>query len=103
MGEYVCNASILAVLAERDIDFDLPEAPNFEDHMRACALDPARFRPGVQVALEDTPQTFDGYLRSGTRGVGTRNFVVVLATTSRSVAVAEALARRFEDAPQRFP
>ena len=58
---------------------------------------------GVQVAPADTAQTFDGYARPGGRGVGTRNFIIVLATTARSTAVAEALARRFEDAPARHP
>ncbi len=102
-GEYVCNASILEVLAERDIDFALPDAANFEDRVEACRLDPARFTPGRQVPTADVPATFDGYPRPGGRGTGTRNFVVVLATTSRSVALAEAVARRFEDAPGRFP
>jgi altronate dehydratase len=102
-GEYVCNASILEVLAERGVDFALPAAPNFEDRMEACTLDAAGFVPGEQVPLVASPGTFEGYQRPGTRGVGTRNVVVVLATTSRSVAFAEALARRFEDVPGRFP
>ena len=102
-GEYVCNASILAVLAEREIDFALPAAPNFEDHIETCTLDAARFRPGEQVPVLAAPATFEGYPRSGGRGVGTRNFIIVLATTSRSTAIAEALARRFEHVPGAFP
>lgn len=102
-GEYVCNPSILAVLAERDIDFELPGAANFEDHIATCTLDAASFRPGEQVPVLDVPATFEGYPRAGGRGVGTRNFVIVLATTSRSSAFAEALARRFEQAPREYP
>ena len=83
-GEYVCNEKILAALAERDIDFVLPEAANFTDTIETYALDEASFAPGEQVGRAASAATFDGYRRPGGRGVGTRNFVVVLATTSRS-------------------
>ena len=83
-GEYVCNAKILSALAERDIDFELPAAANFVDTIETYALDEASFSPGEQVERADSGATFDGFRRSGERGVGTRNFVVVLATTSRA-------------------
>ena len=83
-GEYVCNEKILKALAERDIDFALPEAANFTDTIETCSLDAAAFTPGVQVAPVEDGATFAGFRRPGGRGVGTRNFVVVLATTSRS-------------------
>jgi altronate dehydratase len=101
-GEYVCNQSILDVLAERDIDFELPKACNFEDHMQAANLDEANFQAGEQVERLATPLLFEGFARTGTRGVGTRNFIIILATTSRSVAFAEALAKRFETVSERF-
>lgn len=101
-GEYVCNQSILDVLAERDIDFELPKNCNFEDHMQAASLDAATFQPGEQVARLDTPLQFEGFARDGARGVGTRNFIIILATTSRSVAFAEALARHFDGISDRF-
>ena len=83
-GEYVCNAKILTALAERDIDFELPAAANFTDTIETYALDEASFRPGEQVEPADSGATFDGFRRPGGRGVGTRNFVVVLAVTSRA-------------------
>ena len=83
-GEYVCNEKILTTLAERDIDFELPAAPNFLDTIETYELDEASFAPGEQVERADTGATFDGFRRPGRRGVGTRNFVVVLATTSRA-------------------
>ena len=83
-GEYVCNAKILAALAERDIDFELPESANFTDTIETYRLDEASFTPGRQVGPADSGATFDGFRRAGGRGVGTRNFVVVLATTSRT-------------------
>ncbi len=101
-GEYVCNQSILDVLAERDIDFELPKRCNFSDHMQPASLDPATFRPGKQVDRLATPVQFEGFARDGARGVGTRNFIIILATTSRSVAFAEALARQFDGISERF-
>ncbi|MGI9336241.1 MAG: UxaA family hydrolase, partial [Gammaproteobacteria bacterium] len=99
-GEYVCNTKILQALAERDIDFELPQSANFTDYMKRYELDESSFVAGDQVALEDSPLTFEGYARPGGRGVGTRNFVVVLGTTADSGAFAEQLAARFEHASQ---
>ena len=99
-GEYVCNQSILEVLAERSVDVSLPDEPVFTDHLETYSLDEQHFRAGEQVARAATPLTFAGYPRPGRRGVGTRNFIVVLATTSHSTAFAEALAKRFADAGQ---
>ena len=82
-GEYVCNEKILAALAERDIDFELPAAANFVDTIETYELNEASFTPGEQVEHADSGATFEGFRRPGGRGVGTRNFVVVLATTSR--------------------
>ncbi|MDX1432054.1 MAG: UxaA family hydrolase, partial [Gammaproteobacteria bacterium] len=96
-GEYVCNAKILAVLAEREVDFALPEAANFRDHIETYAFDADTFRPGKQVAPVDEPATFLGYRRAGERGVGTRNFIVILATTSQSAAFAETVAAHFQE------
>jgi len=94
-GEYVCNEKILTVLAERDVDFALPEKANFRDHIETYTFDAHAFRPGRQVAPLDSPATFLGFRREGDRGVGTRNFVVVLATTSQSAAFAESVAAHF--------
>ena len=95
-GEYVCNASILEVLAGRNIDFELPGAPAFRDHVERYVLDEASFRAGEQVTPASNPATFLGYPRGGGRGVGTRNFIVVLATTVKAAGFAAALAARFE-------
>ena len=96
-GDYVCNEKILQVLAERDIDFALPEQANFRDHMEAYEFQATGFQPGEQVPLVRTRATFRGYRRAGSRGVGTRNFIVVLATTSDAAAFAESVAASFTD------
>jgi altronate dehydratase len=96
-GDYVCNEKILKALAERDIDFPLPEQANFRDHMQTYEFDAESFRPGEQVPRVEVPATFTGYRRAGARGVGTRNFIIVLATTSDAAAFAESVAARFTD------
>ena len=93
-GEYVCNERILAALGARDIDFALPDAANFVDTMETYSLDEACFMPGAQVAPADEGATFEGFRRPGGRGVGTRNFVVVVATTSRANGFVRAVADR---------
>ena len=93
-GEYVCNEKILAALAERDIDFELPAAANFTDTIETYELDDASFMPGRQVEPADSGASFDGFRRPGGRGVGTRNFVVVLATTSRTNGFVRQVAER---------
>ena len=82
-GEYVCNEKILKALGERDIDFALPAEANFTDTIETFDLDERTFRSGEQVERVESDRTFEGYRRGGGRGVGTRNFVVVLSVTSR--------------------
>lgn len=98
-GDYLCNEKILAALDERNVDFDLPEAPNFRDSdLEAYELDEEGFRPGPQVALRDAPGTFSGYRRGGGRGVGTRNYVAIVGVTSRAGGFVKALEWKLRDA-----
>ena len=87
-GEYVCNQKILAALGQRDIDFELPREANFLDVMLEHQINEATFSPGTQVAPTSEVGTFLGYRRPGQRGVGTRNFIVILALTVQSAAFA---------------
>ena len=120
-GDYACNQKILRVLRERfdapagrsdgedpegtsdqgggrvrggyrKVGLDLPDGPNFRDaELEPYVLDEENFRPGEQVPLRDTPRTFTGYRRGGGRGVGTRNYVVVLGVNSRLTGFVRAL------------
>jgi len=101
-GDYVCNDKILQVLAERDIDFALPDQANFRDHIEVCEFEATSFKPGKQVPLVEVPATFEGYRRAGTRGIGTRNFIVVLATTSDAAAFVESVAACFTDIAESY-
>lgn len=102
-GEYICNEKILRVLADRYVPFELPRSPNFIDYRLPFQLDEAKFRPGIQVSVDDVTATFEGFRRTPERGAGTRNFVVVLGVTSRAAGFAPALARRFERIRTDFP
>ena len=118
-GDYACNEKILRVLRERfDVPtgrdegpegtsdqgggrvpgghrkagLDLPEGPNFRDaELEPYVLDEEGLRPGEQVEPYDEPRTFAGYRRGGGRGVGTRNYVVVLGVNSRLTGFVRAL------------
>ncbi len=96
-GDYVCNQSVLDTLAIRSLDFKLPAEPNFEDGIPRFELDAANFQPGHQIDLRDDPPVFEGYDR-GARGVGTRNFIIILATSSRTSGYAHLLAERLQGA-----
>ncbi len=102
-GDYICNEKILQALSQRSIDFELPRAANFKDHLERYVLDERAFRPGKQVASHAAPRTFEGFRRGAARGVGTRNMIVVLGTTSLTAGYARTLAARFADVPGRFP
>ena len=120
-GDYACNEKILRVLRERlrvspergededpegtsdqgggrvpggqdVVSLKLPEEPNFSDaELEPYVLDGERFRPGEQVPFHDEPRTFMGYRRRAGRGVGTRNYVVVMGVTSRLTGFVRAL------------
>ena len=93
-GTYVCNARILDALRGRNVDFELPPEANFTDKITPYLLDETRFQPGEQVARYAEPGTFQGYARGGGRAAGTRNYVVILGTSSRTAGYARALEDR---------
>ncbi|MEX1019142.1 MAG: UxaA family hydrolase, partial [Litorilinea sp.] len=102
-GEYVCNADILEALNLRNLDFALPTVPNFADSIAPYELDESRFAPAQQVERYTEDRTFMGYWRSARRGVGTRNYIVLLGTTSRTGSFVKQLERHLSDLAQEFP
>src|SRR5947209_1031085 len=96
-GDYVCNQSMLDALSVRQIEkFSLPAQPNFADCLPSFAFDETKFSPAPATERSDTPLTFAGYRRPGARGVGTRNTIVVLGTTSRTASFARQLVARMQ-------
>ena len=102
-GDYVCNPSMLESLAVRRLPFALPARANFADHLEPFELVEAAFKPGPVVEPAAVARTFAGYRRAGTRGVGTRNVVVILGTTSRTASFARQLAARLQAMARVFP
>ncbi|MCG3208829.1 MAG: Galactarate dehydratase (L-threo-forming) [Anaerolineae bacterium] len=94
-GEYVCNSSTLAALRQRTLQAQLPAEPNFVDHIQPYRLNDAGFQPAEQLPLYPEPRTFWGYRRPGERGVGTRNFIVLLGVTSRAGGFVRQLEQHF--------
>src|SRR5215213_1242590 len=120
-GDYACNEKILRVLRERHgtsplldgdedpegthdqgggrlpggyrkVGLDLPGEPNFRDaELEPYVLKEETFQSGTQVPPYDEPRTFMGYRRGAGRGVGTRNYVVVMGVTSRLTGFVRAL------------
>jgi altronate dehydratase len=97
-GDYVCNQSMLDALAVRRIDggATLPPNANFVDHLVPFQLDARSLRAAPAVEPVTPPRTFRGYRRPGRRGVGTRNTIVILGTTSRTASFARQLAARLQ-------
>jgi altronate dehydratase len=102
-GDYVCNQSILDALHMRQLGIPLPTTPNFQDYLVPFALDPATYAPGAPLERLPQPRTFQGYPRPGTRGIGTRNTIVILGTSSRTASVARQLASRLQPLARQFP
>ena len=91
-GDYVCNQKMIDSLSIRNLPFELPETPNFSDKMAPYQLDETEFRSGQQVPRHANERPFLGYQRPGNRGVGTRNYIVVMGTTARTSGFARRLA-----------
>ncbi len=101
-GEYISNQKMIDSLSIRNLDFQLPSRPNFIDKMQPYQLNENEFQPGKQVARYEDKRTFLGYKRPGTRGVGTRNYIVVMGTTARTAAFARILAERCKSNTERY-
>lgn len=93
-GEYVCNATVLQELRRRSLDFPLPDVPNFRDDLEIYQFDEATFQPAAPLPRYDDTRTFMGYERSGGRGVGTRNVIILLGTSSMTTGFVQRLASR---------
>ena len=101
-GNYVCNAGMLEALGGRSIDFALPPAPNFEDRVQPYLLNKAAFQPAEPLPPYSEMRTFQGYRRSGSRGVGTRNMIVLLGTSSRTGGYVRQLEARLKALVDRY-
>ena len=101
-GQYVRNIDVIEELSLRNLSFDIPSRPNFENRIQSFELDEGGFKPGTQVAQSERMRTFMGFRRGENRGVGTRNTIVVLGTTSRTASFARRLADQMNHLASRY-
>ncbi len=102
-GNYVCNAAVLNELSHRTLDFALPEHPNFADQIAPFSFDETTFQPAPPLPLYEHSRTFAGYRRSGGRGVGTRNMIVLLGTSSFTGGFVRLLETRLKPLAEKYP
>ncbi len=102
-GDYVCNQKMIDSLSIRNLPFVLPETPNFSDKMGSYVLDEVKFRSGKQVLYHSDDRDFLGYRRPGNRGVGTRNYVVIMGTTAHTSGFARRLADMCSEHAEAYP
>ena len=102
-GDYVCNQKMIDSLSIRNLPFALPETPNFSDKMASYQLDETEFRSGKQVPRHANERPFLGYQRPGNRGVGTRNYIVVMGTTARTSGFARRLTDMCSESAETYP
>ncbi len=102
-GNYVINNSVLEALNGRSLDFALPTTPNFADQVQPFVLDEQNFQPAPALPLYPETRTFMGFRRSQARGVGTRNTIVLLGTTSRTGSYVKQLANRLQGELKHYP
>ncbi|GAB2555915.1 UxaA family hydrolase [Kribbella endophytica] len=97
VGDYVCTPPSLAAVSARGVE-GLPDEPSASNEpLDPYELDENALTFGSQVTSVEQPGTFLGYPRE--QGpAGTRNHVVVMATSSRSSGFVTELARRFDGA-----
>jgi altronate dehydratase len=92
-GEVLINRAVLDAVSRRGLSLELPRRPNFVDEVPEFALDRTTFRPGRALVRSPDQLEFRGYDRAS-RGVGTRNAVVILGVTSLASTHAQALGAR---------
>lgn len=102
-GDYVCNTAVLDELNMRTIDITLPAQANFTDLIRPTALDRDTFVPADPLPRLANPGHFMGYRRPGTRGVGTRNTIILLGTTARTAAFVRQLQNQLQPRLADYP
>ena len=102
-GEYVMNEGVQVELQRRKLDFALPSAPNFDNQITPYEFDAGGFSPAAPLPLHSDMRYFHGYPRRGGRGVGTRNMIVILGTSSLVAGFARTLAQLTGEMAARLP
>ncbi len=102
-GDYVRNEGVLKELRRRQLSFTLPDAPNFVDEIAPFVFDEAAFQPAPPLERYAGIKTFMGYRRSPERGVGTRNTLVLLGTSSLTGGFVRTLETKLKPLAEQYP
>jgi altronate dehydratase len=92
-GEYVINEGVQVELGRRDLDFEVPAQANFGNLISPYEFDESAFSPAPPLPRYDDMRYFLGYPRAGGRGVGTRNMIVFLGTSSLTAGFVRTLSQ----------
>lgn len=96
-GDYICNVDVLGELQRRTLNIDLPASANFQNELEPYHFDEIAFQPAAPLPRYAEVPSFMGYLRGGGRGVGTRNTIILLATSSVCSGFVRTLETRLKD------
>ena len=102
-GDYVINDGVKLELERRNLDFELPAQPNFDNMITPYHFDEASFAPAPAMRRHEQDRYFAGYPRGGGRGVGTRNMIVILGTSSVVAGITRTLAQMTADMADAYP
>lgn len=102
-GDYVCNQLVLDELRMRSLGIDLPATPNFADEIDTFEFSEPQFQPAPPLLRKQDPRTFMGFRRSATRGVGTRNTILLLGVSSLVAGFVERLEIELKSEAESFP
>ena len=98
-GQYVCNDNMLRELGSRHLDFALPSSANFADEIPAFN---GEYNIAPPTGVVENPNTFLGYPRDGGRGAGTRNYIILVTTSSLSNGLVEQVEAQFKSTTEQY-
>ena len=101
-GDAVCNQAALNELHQRQLNIPLPTKPNFSDSIPSFRFNADAFISTPPAALKQSMPTFQGYKRAS-RGIGTRNMIILVATNATVAGFVRQLERRLKAAVQDWP
>ena len=97
IGNYICNKSTLEAIRGRAIssNISLPVDYNFYDDIKAFSKDKIKQKFKKQIYSEKYHESnFLGYWRDKIRGVGTRNDIIILGTSSKTNSFVRVLSNK---------
>ncbi|EGD74223.1 hypothetical protein PTSG_06233 [Salpingoeca rosetta] len=103
-GQYLCNSKSLQAFKDRKSTLHLPTEPNFKNApFKRHVVPEESFTPAPptqttapQLSETERKRTFRGYVRAGDRGVGTRNYVVIIGASGLVAGFVRAVEAAYE-------